>query len=297
MGIPESQLETWSHQGAIIQSRDTYAAIRQVLEHSSAPYVGKDYEIFLQGSYGNDTNIFADSDVDVVIKINSVYFDDSSALSEGDQTAYKTAWSKAGYPYSEFKTDVINHLTNNFPGKVIPGNKAILVEGEGNRRDADVLPAAQFRKYHRFRSWSDQSYTEGICFWDKAGNQIINYPKQHSQNCTTKHQNTSQRFKPTVRILKNMRNRMIGDGYLEEGVAPSYFLEGMLWNVPNAKFGSTREDCIVNALNWLISEADRSKLTCANDMYYLLHPTSLVTWRAEKMQTFLDAAVKYWKDW
>jgi len=151
MAIPESQLETWSHQGAVKQSRDTYATIKGVLEHSSAPYAGKDYSIFLQGSYGNDTNIFADSDVDVVIQINAVYFDDTSSLSTDDQAAYKTSWSKADYPYSEFKADVINHLTKNFPGRVTPGNKAVFVEGEGNRRDADVLPAAQFRKYHRFR--------------------------------------------------------------------------------------------------------------------------------------------------
>jgi hypothetical protein len=67
MAIPESQLETWSHQGSVKQSRDTYATIKRTLEASDTKYADKDFEVFLQGSYGNDTNIYAESDVDVVI--------------------------------------------------------------------------------------------------------------------------------------------------------------------------------------------------------------------------------------
>ena len=59
MGIPEAQLETWSHQGAIATSRDTYIAIANALRDSSAGYANKDFDIYLQGSYGNDTNIYA----------------------------------------------------------------------------------------------------------------------------------------------------------------------------------------------------------------------------------------------
>ena len=62
MGIPESQLERWSHQGSITQSSETYNTIRNVLDDAASPYAGKDYTIFLQGSYGNDTNIYAESD-------------------------------------------------------------------------------------------------------------------------------------------------------------------------------------------------------------------------------------------
>ncbi len=66
MPIPEAQLETWSSQGAITTSASTYQTIRNALEASTAGYAGKDYNIFLQGSYGNDTNIFAESVVDVI---------------------------------------------------------------------------------------------------------------------------------------------------------------------------------------------------------------------------------------
>ena len=57
MAIPESQLETWAHQGSVSQSSTTYNTIKNVLEADDTPYAGKSYSVFLQGSYGNDTNI------------------------------------------------------------------------------------------------------------------------------------------------------------------------------------------------------------------------------------------------
>ena len=55
MAIPESHLETWSHQGSVSQSSATYNTIKNVLEAVDTPYAGKTYCVFLQGSYGNDT--------------------------------------------------------------------------------------------------------------------------------------------------------------------------------------------------------------------------------------------------
>ena len=296
MGIPESQLDTWAKQGSITQSQATYKTVRSVLEGGDAVYAKRDYSIFLQGSYGNDTNIYADSDVDVVIRMDDIHYTDLDALSDDDKAAYQAARSTAEYNYKAFKAEVITQLARHFGSDVDPGNKAVLVKGNGSRRDADVLPSVLLRKYTRFKSWNDCRYIEGICFWDSKGTMIINYPKQHSENCTTKQQNTNSWFKPTVRILKNMRNAMIDDGYIKDGVAPSYFLEGMLYNVPNAKFGKSYDDTIVEAINWLIN-CDRKSLLCANEQYYLCHPTSPVTWRADNLQTYLDAVSKYWKDW
>jgi hypothetical protein len=93
-----------------------------------------------------------------------------------------------------------------------------------------------------------------------------------------------------------MRNRMIDANYIKEGLAPSYFIEGMLYNAPDSSFGSSYGDTFSAAINWLL-KADRSQLVCANEQYYLLNPTSPVTWRAEDCSAFLDAAVKFWNDW
>jgi tRNA nucleotidyltransferase (CCA-adding enzyme) len=97
MGIPESQLEIWSRQGSAVQSRDTYATIKGALEEAAAPYAGKTFGTFLQGSYGNDTNIYADSDVDVVIRLDSTFFYDEANLSEDQKNAFHRAHPNASY--------------------------------------------------------------------------------------------------------------------------------------------------------------------------------------------------------
>lgn len=197
------------------------------------------------------------------------------------------------YSYNDFKSDVIKQLTAKFGSNIKSGSKAIFIQGENSRRDTDVIVAAEFRRYINYHGTSNQNYIEGICFWTKDGSQIINYPKLHSANCTSKHQATNMWFKPVVRIFKNMRNSMILKGYIQEGLAPSYFLEGLLYNVPNSKYGTSYTQSIIEAINW-ISQADKSNFVCANEQYYLLNPLSPVTWRKENLETFLSAMIKYW---
>jgi hypothetical protein len=296
MAIPESQLETWSHQGSVNQSSDTYITIKNTLEVAVSPYADKDYKVFLQGSYGNDTNIYAESDVDVVIKLNDCFFHDLKALPLPQKEAFDAVHSKPAYTHANFKDDVLGVLKEKYGAVVESGDKAIFIAANGNRRDADVIAAVQYRRYKKFISTSDQDYDEGICFFTKNGVQIANYPKQHSANLTTKHQNTNKMFKPMARVLKNIRGRLVDEDKIKKGVAPSYCLEGLLYNVPNDKFGSSYGDCFTNAINW-IQEADKSKFVCANEQYLLLHDSSPVTWRAANCDEFLEAAIELWKQW
>ena len=296
MAIPESQLDTWSHQGSITQSSNTYSSIKATLGATDTPYASKAYKVFLQGSYGNDTNIFSESDVDIVIRLDDCFQHDLSRLPVEQQDAFKDSHSDAMYTHRDFKDDVLGVLSDKYGDDVDSGDKAIAIAPSGSRRKSDVISAIQYRRYDKFISNSDQSYDEGICFYTKAGTKIANYPKQHSENLTSKHQGTSSWFKPMARILKNVRSRSIAEGMLAEGVAPSYYLEGMLYNVPNEKFGKSYADTFVNAINWIL-EADRTKFLCTNEQYYLLFENSSVTWRAEKCDKFLAAAVDLWKQW
>jgi hypothetical protein len=168
-------------------------------------------------------------------------------------------------------------------------------KASGSRRSADVIVTAEYRRYHRFRSWQDQRYDSGICFWS-GYTQIVNYPKQHSTNCTAKHQATNRPFKPTVRILKNMRNRMVSAGLIEKKSAPSYYLEGLPYNVPNDKFGTSYQDTFVNTYNWIVN-ADSTEFVCANEQYYLLRDGNEVTWPVASGDAFLKQLAQYWKNW
>ena len=295
MPISEDQLDTWAKQGSVTQSRDTYAAIKNVLEASGTPYADKSYELFLQGSYCNDTNVYAESDVDVVMKLNSTFYHDLGGLKPDEVAAYSTSHSDATYGFDQFKAGVIAVLKRKYGSEVEVGKKAIRVRGSGGRRDADVVACAAFRRYYSYKHLSEQRYAEGICFFLPDDTRIENFPKQHSANCTSKHQATNSWFKPTVRIIKNMRNCMLAEGLITKSLAPSYFLEGLFYNVPNDKFGSSYGDTFVRAINW-IKDADRSQFVCANELYYLLRDT-FVTWSASSCDQFLLAVTKFWNEW
>ena len=68
MPIPESTLSRWSHHQAGTAPKQAHVSIREALDAYSWPSEVK-YEVFLQGSYKNDTNLRGDSDVDVVVRL------------------------------------------------------------------------------------------------------------------------------------------------------------------------------------------------------------------------------------
>lgn len=297
MTIPEAQLEVWSHQGSITQSSDTYNMIRNVLLKSTTPFAGKNFSVFLQGSYGNDTNIYTESDVDVIIELHDIFFSDLEALTEEQKNAYHRAYSNATYTYSDFKRDVLKVLTDQYGSAVKAGDKAIAISASGNRRKVDVIVAAQFRRYFRFNGLYDESYVEGICFFDAAYQRIANYPKQHSANLATKHQTTDGWLKPMIRVLKNLRCKLVDVGQIKANIAPSYYLEGLVYNVSNDKFTGSFQESFVGAINWIQNEADKTELLCANEQYYLLRENSHTCWSTKNAESFLNSVIKLWNDW
>src|ERR1700693_4662449 len=295
MAIPESQLETWSHQGSVQQSSDTYATVKRALEANDTKYADKSRDAFLQGSYGNDTNIYAESDVDVVMRTDSIYYYDTSALNPQELQIFYSSFTAATYTYAEYKSQVVQALQKSFgQNDVRPGEKAVKIKASGNRRSSDVVVATEFRRY--YSGPSGPLYVPGICFLTSAGNQTFNSPKHPPANLTAKHQATYQWFKPMVRILKNMRSRLVDNGVLAAGSAPSYFIEGLLYNVPNDKFGKSYDDSFVAAVNWILT-ADRTKFVTPSGQHYLTRDGFAECWPCANCSNFIDAIVKLWNEW
>lgn len=298
MTIPLSQLETWSAQGSITQSKNTYASIKAALEDTNVPYPSRNFKVFLQGSYGNDTNIYAESDVDVVIRYDGAFFHDIKTRPLEEQTAFNLAFPNPGtYGYNDFKEHVTNALKAKFGNAVKPGKKAIRIEGNGNRRNADVIAAFEYRRYYKFKGVSDESHVTGMCFFGSDGTRIANYPLRHCENLTTKHQATQGKFKPIVRIFKNARSKLIEDGLIEKGSAPSYYVEGLLYNVPNDRFIGNYQDIFLKILQWLYETNSRVDFVCANEQYYLLRDDCETCWACEDGRKFINAVIALWNNW
>jgi hypothetical protein len=298
MTIPLSQLETWSGQGSITQSKNTYGTIKAALEDANAKYTDRNFKVFLQGSYGNDTNIYAESDVDVVIRHDGAFYHDIKERPADEQAAFQKAYPQSGtYVYRDFKEHVREALVSKFGDSVKLGVKAIRIESNGSRRNADVIVAFEYKRYYRFKGLYDESHIEGISFFKSDGIKVANYPNQHCENLTTKHQATSGKFKPVVRIFKNARSKMIEDGLIAKGSAPSYYVEGLLYNVPSEQFVGNYQDIFLNILKWLYKTEDRSEFVCANEQYYLLRDNSETCWATADGNNFVTAAIKLWNEW
>ena len=298
MAIPNKQLETWSHQGAITGSATTYKTIKNVLEAPDTPFADKKFSVFLQGSYGNNTNIYAESDVDIVIELESCFYHNKTSLPSDDQTAFETAYQgKVEYDLGSFKADVLEAVIDEFGDDATEGTKAIRVDANGNRRKADIIVAASYHHYYKFKSATNESHIEGICFFNSSGERIPNFPKQHRENLTARHQASKTMVKPLIRIMKNLRSKLIEDDLLGEGIAPSYFIEGLIYNAPLDCFTGNYDDMLLKILNWLFETKDRSNWECANGHYYLLREKTPNCWPAADCEQFVSAAIKLWNEW
>lgn len=282
--------------GAQVTSKDTYATVKLALESADAGYADKNYNVFLQGSYGNDTNIYKESDVDVVIRLDSIFTYDINNLPSDQKIAFQAAHPAATYTHAHFRDHVLEVLYNRFGDAIVPGTKAVKINPLHNRRKTDVLIATQHKKFSSWCGPGNDVQVTGISFHKADGTRVSNYPKQHRENLVTKNQATGEWFKHIVRICKNARQKLIDQGVIAVGVAPSYYIEGLLYNAPNSLFGTSYDASTVSVINWLL-EADRSKFLCANQQYPLLDGNADVTWNSANCNAYLDGFVELWRDW
>jgi len=296
VAISEIDLTTMAQIGAQVTSKDTYATAKLALENADAGYADKDFKVFLQGSYGNDTNIIRESDVDVVIRLDSIFTYDINSLQIEQQNAFKATHPAATYTHKNFREDVLEVLYERFTDAVEPGTKAVKIKPLHNRRKIDILIAVQHKKYSHYISNANAAQVTGISFYKSDGTRVVNYPQQHRHNLVTKNQATNEWFKHIVRIFKNARQKMIEMEIIEAGVAPSYYIEGLLYNAPNHLYGASYKDSTVNVINWL-QKADRSAFLCANQQYPLLDGNSEVTWNTSDCDMYLDGIVRLWEEW
>jgi len=267
-------------------------AIRKAID-ASVKLNTRNIEVFAQGSYANRTNVRQDSDVDICLLCDDVFFTDYT-LSEGLSDGV-LKYSAASYSYADFKNDVHAALKSYFgDGSVTRGNKAFDVHANSYRVDADVVPCLQ----HRRLMGTPENYwiNYGTELHPDSGGRIINWPRQNYANGVAKNTATGRRFKAMVRILKRLRYEMIANGHPEAGPIPSYLLECLVWNVPNEGFGhDTMRADVRHVLAHLWNET-RSEDTCKewgeiNELKYLFRPVQ--PWSRDQVNSFLQAAWTY----
>jgi len=289
MPIPEHQLVTWSHQGAVHNSKAAYAAINSIVSAHNWP---GDLQIdtYLQGSYKNDTNIYGYSDIDIAIQLNSVFY---SNLTE-EQKMYLgfTDIPPGFYGWNEFRADVLKVLTSYFGESGVQiGNKSIKVTTP--YMVADVVVCTQYRQY---RTISPYDYIEGMSLFEQRGNRlVVNFPKLHYQAGVAKNGSTHGWYKPMVRVLKNARNYLAGHRLIADDLAASYFIENLLYNVPDVSYGVSFQTSFFNIVYWIL-QADLPDMLCQNGQLCLFGSLP-EQWPAHKAKHLNLALINLWNNW
>jgi hypothetical protein len=264
-------------------------AIRKAID-ASAELSARSLQVFIQGSYADRTNVRQDSDVDVCILHNDVFYTDYSHTKGLNDAVL--GFTDAPYHYATFKNDVESALVSYFGRPAVcRGKKAFDIRENTYRVDADVVPCFE----HRLYSGDQSSYFHlaGTQLFPDNGGKIINWPKQNYDNGIAKNDRTGQKFKAVTRIMKNLCFELMENGDKVAEKIPSYLIECLAWNVPDPDLtnGILRQS-VGAAIAYLWRETrvatSCDKWTEVNGIKYLFHPSQ--PWRREDVNAFLVTA-------
>ncbi|MFC4360182.1 nucleotidyltransferase [Halobium salinum] len=293
MPIDTGTLESWAQyeSGPIDSAKRTHSRIQKELQ-SSETLAHADFDTYLQGSYANYTIVRASSDVDIVVQLTDMYYVDLSGLSPAERDHWRRNSGDPDYSWHEFRSDVVDVLESRFGSSAVdPVGKAIEVEAGKLPLDADVLVCADHRDYYHYPN----GYHSGIAFFNLNNTKIVNYPKQHINNGSTRQSSTSNRFKETVRIFKRARNYLVDNNELNKENVPSYFIENLLYNVPDGRYTYNKQDRVAKILRYLNS-TDYSDWTCQNGITDIFG-SGPAEWNTRYAGRYIDAMVTLWDNW
>lgn len=294
MPIPDRQISDWSGQADSTLPGWTHAVLHDALDNAKL-LEDLGVEIFVQGSYANGTNVRKDSDVDLVVQLKLPLEEDVDRLNPEETELFYQHYGPTDYGWEEFREDVLRSLREKF--FVREGNKCIDITDMDSllRVPADILPAIEFRRYLAFPSLAGEVYEEGVFFRDGNGHVIVNFPKQHLANGKAKDWMTGGRFKQVIRVFKNARRHETAG--IEKETAPSYFLECLLYNVPNTAFWAPLSDAYRNCLTWLTAHRGTfDDFRCQNGLVDLFGDGP-DRWSTAEAEGLLGALSNQWDTW
>jgi hypothetical protein len=251
-------------------------------------FATRNIEVFPQGSYRNDTNVRANSDVDICVRCMDVCFSEVPAgYSNSD-----FGLVDATYTYAEFKNDVEHALKSYLgAGSVSRGKKAFDLHANTYRVDADVVPTFEHRRY--LVQNGQRTYLSGTELRPDGGGSIVNWPHQNYDNGTAKNTATGTRFKKLVRVLKRLRDEMVDEGSAAATPIPSYLIECLVWNAPNSAFVDDQYADNLRAVLLHLYSNTQHDAACSewgevNELKYLFRGSQ--PWTRSAVNTFVVAA-------
>ncbi|MDD3182962.1 MAG: nucleotidyltransferase [Alphaproteobacteria bacterium] len=249
--------------------------------------------IFAQGSYRNGTNVPQESDVDIAICYRGSFFYDTGQLSP--LATFGLGITPAAYTYDQFKADVLQALRASFGQELQIGNKSLRIRPNSGRVSADAVPSFEFRLFR-----PSGGPMIGTRFIANDGKIITNWPDHHYYFGVEKNKATGFRFKKVVRILKSLREDIRNSGYAAIADTPSFFIECLAWNAPDADFQneSLLADCesVLQSLFLMLQDVRTPQSMVEVNQMKLLFSNEQ-PWSVQDAQYFVLCAGKELKIW
>ena len=197
MPIPESTLALWSHHRSAKASKQAHVSVRKALAANNRPSEVA-YEVLLQGSYKNGTNLSRDSDVDLVVRLAHKLKPSVASLSR--EKLQENASHQAAYRHwRSYRRHALRAMRDRYGDAATSGRKTIKLAKGDLHADADLVITL--------------SYKEGIGFYlPDERRWVVSYPQMHHERGLAKEEATSRRFKRTIRMFKAARNRLVDNG-------------------------------------------------------------------------------------
>ena len=258
--------------------KQAHLPIRKALEVYSWPSEFK-YEVFLQGSYKNDTNLGGDSDVDVVVRLTTKLKPSVADLT-GERLQENGSHRFVHERWKSFRDHALKAMRARFGNAAESGRKTVKVPKGKIPADADLVVTLRYR--------------EGIAFYlPDEGRWVVSFPQQHHDQGQKKEEATGRRFKRTIRMFKAARNRLVEKKMLTKGDAPSYFIECLLYNVPDGLFKPKLAPTYAGIVDWL-KTADLQGFKCQNGRVDLFG-SGKEQWSQKKARAFVRALQALWE--
>lgn len=93
-------------------------------------------------------------------------------------------------------------------------------------------------------------------------------------------------YKVTIRFIKKIKSLLVDKQIIDEQLASSYFIENLLYNVPNNYFESSCIKTFDNVLSYL-AKSDLNAFKCQHEQWKLFGNNS-TQWDLRKAEIFIQ---------
>lgn len=265
-------------------------------------------DIYFHGSYANKSNIYFPSNLEIMVEITT-----AKRFSPEEVSLENNYFVDVPIEFGpkEFRLLLTQVLREMMGDRLVEQPKFLrLTDLENIKHNIDITPCISFYHYEKGAKKKDADILrhKGVLVYDTSiDRNIVTFPRIHAQKGFDKDQETRGNFKRFVRVFKTLHSLNINEfSFASPSIASGYFIECLLYNVPNYLFYDARTNVNVakgsapkpesmneifnKIMNYLVN-ADMNDFICQNGIWNLFG-TAAEFWSTKRAEAFLGSIIR-----